>query len=364
MSGVYHIGSVTLSLRGFPWWTEQVTKQTCFFGPGPDDNCGFLNYGQALAISLSVSFFALLAWLYLHEASASKERRLLRAAGLSLLSFGLLIATVVFAEVQVMNSIYRVGALTLRFEGFPFGGQEVLGSGCILGSDPLNCYFFNYDQLLLLAAVGTFVGLFLWLYSRDEGSSHSPPAPRKDESHRGPAAEWTADTDSNSTRSIFETGRNSCVSWNRRVAALLPVLSVILALRDSVVVRSSVITLTAVWWVIPLSACLASVVALAASAMLRNHARGRVPSSFSTFSYLITCPSLLAINVLPAIPLGATPPGWVGNTMLALLLCSAWLYYKAGEGAEEPSSQDGRRDDASLARTPFHFSYEPISWQD
>jgi hypothetical protein len=47
--------------------------------------------------------------------------------------------------------------------------------------------------------------------------------------------------------------------------------------------------------------------------------------------------------------------------MLALLLCSAWLYYRAGEGAEEPSSQDGRKDDAPLTRIPFCFSYEPVS---
>jgi hypothetical protein len=188
MSGVYHIGSVIFSSRGFPWWTERVTRQTCFFGPGPDANCGFLNYGQALAISLSVSFFALLVWLYLHEISASKEHRLLRAVGLSLLFFGVVIATVVFAEVQVMNSIYQVGALTLRFQGFPFGGQEVLGSGCILGSDPYNCHFFNYDELLVLAAVGAAAGLFLWLYSRDEQSFHTLPEPG-DESCTRQAAE-------------------------------------------------------------------------------------------------------------------------------------------------------------------------------
>jgi hypothetical protein len=50
--------------------------------------------------------------------------------------------------------------------------------------------------------------------------------------------------------------------------------------------------------------------------------------------------------------------------MLALLLCSAWLYFKAGEGAEEPSPQDGRREDALLARIPFCFSYEPMAGEN
>jgi hypothetical protein len=50
--------------------------------------------------------------------------------------------------------------------------------------------------------------------------------------------------------------------------------------------------------------------------------------------------------------------------MLALLLCSAWLYYKAEEDALEPSSQDGRRDEAPLTRIPFCFSYESMSFQD
>jgi hypothetical protein len=151
------------------------------------------------------------------------------------------------------------------------------------------------------------------------------------------------------------------VSWKRRVAASLFVPPVIVALRDSAAVGSPIVALAAAWWVIPLSTCFASVVALAVSVMVKNHTGGRVLSSFSTFSYLITCPSLLAINLLPAIPLGTTPPGWVGNTILALLLCSAWLYYMAGDGAEGPSSQDESKDDAPLARIPFYFSCEPMA---
>jgi hypothetical protein len=50
--------------------------------------------------------------------------------------------------------------------------------------------------------------------------------------------------------------------------------------------------------------------------------------------------------------------------MLALLLCSAWLYYKAGEGAEEPSLLDESNGDALLARIPFYFSYEPMAGEN
>jgi hypothetical protein len=164
MNGVYHVGSVTYSASGYPWWTERVTEQLCFVGARPGDNCGFINYGQALGLSLLASFVGFLTWLFLN--TTGPRRRLLHAVGLSLMMYGLLIAATVFIEVQVFNGVYRAGDLTLSFQGFPGGGQEVLGSSCLVGSDQYHCPFFSYDELLYLSSGLAFVGLILWGYSQ------------------------------------------------------------------------------------------------------------------------------------------------------------------------------------------------------
>lgn len=164
MNGVYHFGSVTYSASGYPWWTERVTEQLCFVGAQPGDNCGFINYGQALALSLFMSFVGFMTWLTLD--GIGPRRRLLHAVGLSLMMYGLLIAVTVFIEVQVFNGVYRAGDLTLSFQGFPGGGQEVLGSSCLVGSDQYHCAFFSYDELLYLSSALAFVGLVFWGYSQ------------------------------------------------------------------------------------------------------------------------------------------------------------------------------------------------------
>jgi uncharacterized membrane protein len=166
MNGVYHIGSLALKTAGYPWWTERVTEETCFLGQSPDDNCGFLNYGQALIVSVILSFAGFFSWLYL-QGPASRKYRFLRSLGLSLLLFGLLIAAVVYIDVQVMNGIYQIGGLTLKFDGFPYGGQEVFGAACIVGTNQYHCSLFSYDELLFLGAFGAFVGLILYRYSKD-----------------------------------------------------------------------------------------------------------------------------------------------------------------------------------------------------
>jgi hypothetical protein len=167
MNGVYHIGSFAIETAGYPWWTERVTEETCFLGQSPDDNCGFLNYGQAFVISVALSFIGFVSWLYLQAGTSNRKHRILRALGLSLLLFGFLASAVVYIDVQVMNGIYQIGGVTLKFDGFPYGGQEVFGARCVVGSNQYHCSLFSYDELLVLGVFGAFVGLILYRYSKE-----------------------------------------------------------------------------------------------------------------------------------------------------------------------------------------------------
>ncbi|MDA4121366.1 MAG: hypothetical protein OK404_03040 [Thaumarchaeota archaeon] len=164
MNGIYHVGNVAYSARGFPWWTERVTEQLCFV-PGPNDNCGFINYGQALGLGLAASSIGFFLWEFLSDTGMKGRGRVFHALGLSLLLYGLLVASVIFAEVQFLNGIYQAGGLTLSFQGFPGGGQEALGSSCLVGADPFHCVWFSYDELLYLSSLAGFVGLILWGYA-------------------------------------------------------------------------------------------------------------------------------------------------------------------------------------------------------
>jgi hypothetical protein len=164
MNGIYHFGNVTYSARGFPWWTERVTEQLCFVG-GPDDNCGFINYSQALGMALGASFIGFFSWQYFSDTGMRGKGRGFHALGLSLLLFGILMASVIFVEVQFLNGFYQAGGSTVSFQGFPGGGQEVFGSSCLIGADPYHCAFFSYDEFLYISSLASFVGLVLWGYA-------------------------------------------------------------------------------------------------------------------------------------------------------------------------------------------------------
>jgi hypothetical protein len=165
LNGIYHVGAVAFSFDGYPSWGERLTAQTCFAG-AQGDNCGFLNYAQGLVISLATSFAGFLLWRLYSTKEADERLDLAPSLGLTLLLFGLLIASVVFFEVQVLNGVYHLGHTTVYFEGFPYGTQEVLGSSCLAGSNIYSCSLFNYDQLLFLSGGGAFVGLLLWHLGR------------------------------------------------------------------------------------------------------------------------------------------------------------------------------------------------------
>jgi len=163
---VYHLGGSVIQAQGYPWWGERMTFQSCFVDPGPGPNCGFINYAQGLVIALAVSIVGFMVWQGSRPGSRSTGGLPLNAIGSALLVFGVLISSLVFVEVQALNGVYHYGQYAVYFQGFPLGGQEVLGSACILGADIYHCAFFNYDQLMFAAAAAAFIGFVLWDYTK------------------------------------------------------------------------------------------------------------------------------------------------------------------------------------------------------
>ena len=54
-----------------------------------------------------------------------------------------------------------------------------------------------------------------------------------------------------------------------------------------------------------------------------------------TGAYLVSGPSMAALNLSSLLSLGVHPPVWVGYFMLGLSLGSAWIYYRTLDDSEE-----------------------------
>ncbi len=122
------------------------------------------------------------------------------------------------------------------------------------------------------------------------------------------------------------------------------IITSVLALAFLGVVRTVLPAMVQMWWALPLSVSITSAAALVLSAALRNDNRGRKLLGLSTHTYLVSGPSLAALNVLSVLPLGSSPPAWVGNLMLLLFFCSAWLYYKTVKEPEEAGNGGWNRE--------------------
>lgn len=92
------------------------------------------------------------------------------------------------------------------------------------------------------------------------------------------------------------------------------------------------------WWLIPLSASTTSTLVLGAAAAIGHSGRTGSQTSLPTLAYLVTGPSVGLVNLSSILPLGASPPDWVGFTMPILLLTSAWIYYSTLDDHDDVSS--------------------------
>ena len=94
-----------------------------------------------------------------------------------------------------------------------------------------------------------------------------------------------------------------------------------------------ILGLSKTWWALPVAASSISVSALAVSMIIQPRSSRRV----SLQAYLVPGPAMATVNVLPGILPVATAPSWALSLMPALLLVSAWLYYR---GTREPEDMD------------------------
>jgi len=140
--------------------------------------------------------------------------------------------------------------------------------------------------------------------------------------------------DSNSTSSKFV----GCTKQNVRASAWVSALSaVIIGGTGASAIHLSVVLapLAQIWWVLPLSASLASLVVLATTMALGRTKQSGRQATFLTGAYLVSGPSMAALNLSSLLSLGGRPPVWVGYLMLVLSLGSAWIYYRSLNDSDE-----------------------------
>jgi len=94
------------------------------------------------------------------------------------------------------------------------------------------------------------------------------------------------------------------------------------------------------WWTLPFVVALASLAILAGSLVFGGVFVRRVPAKLLSTLYLLCCPSLAAFSLPASLSPAMAPPVWAGLAASAMLLTSAWAYYRSlkysDEGEEEP----------------------------
>jgi hypothetical protein len=98
-----------------------------------------------------------------------------RAIGEALFIYGTLIAAMVFVELYILNAQYVIAGVPIRIYGYPWPTEQVTTESCLARFptwtlDNPDCYFLNYEQLLIISIAASFIGFMLFRYSRSETS--------------------------------------------------------------------------------------------------------------------------------------------------------------------------------------------------
>jgi hypothetical protein len=107
--------------------------------------------------------------------------------------------------------------------------------------------------------------------------------------------------------------------------------------------------LTLFWWILPLSASLASLSFLMTTSALKQVHRGTYPAAILTPAYLVPGPSMAALNLSSLLFSGISPPAWVGYVMLLSLCCSALFYLDVIKDADQTEREGSKQE------PPFAF---------
>ena len=137
---------------------------------GEDQLAVGLTYIQVLEASGFISFAGLYVYSYGRASGASRPAHAGTALALPMMVFGALISVIVYVETHLLwgEVWYGIKFANVYPQGFPWGNERVASNTCFLhGSNYVpaygaNCVFFNYDQLLLVAAAVALAG---WLVS-------------------------------------------------------------------------------------------------------------------------------------------------------------------------------------------------------
>ena len=128
-----------------------------------------ISYTQALELSGLISFVGLFTYSCARNPFSSWRHQIIQGLGAPLKFFGVLVGVIVYTETHLLwgELWYGLKFLDLYPQGFPWGNERVASNTCFLhGADYLpsygaNCWFFNYDQLLLVSIAAAIVGLAL-----------------------------------------------------------------------------------------------------------------------------------------------------------------------------------------------------------
>ena len=137
---------------------------------GEDQAALGLSFIQILELSGSISFAGLFISKYAMTRLPSLERRVLVSAALPLKVFGVMIAALVYVETHLFwgELWYGIKFADIYPQGFPWGNERVASNLCFAhGSNYISsygsyCWFFNYDELLLVSVAAALAG---WIIS-------------------------------------------------------------------------------------------------------------------------------------------------------------------------------------------------------
>jgi len=152
-------------LGSYPFYNGVFGNESLFLG---------VTYTVSLELFAFLAFVGVLSWSY-SRAEGGMTSRLGKAAGDTLLIFGILVALIVYVETRLLWGEVAPGVHLWQGlpggGGYPWGTEQVAYNTCLIASAVLgDCTFLNYDELFWLAILGAIVG-FIMRYSFSDSSN-------------------------------------------------------------------------------------------------------------------------------------------------------------------------------------------------
>ena len=143
-------------LQSYPFHSGVYGNQYLF----PD-----VTYTEALEIFALITGAGLFARGY-YRAEGTHLTRIMKGAGITLITLGLIVAPIVYVETRLLWGEILPGVRVWQGlpggGGYPWGGEQVAYNSCFISPSALrNCAFLNYDELFWLAVLAVVIGYVL-----------------------------------------------------------------------------------------------------------------------------------------------------------------------------------------------------------